>query len=255
MRRILLAAIVMAVGCKGNEALEPIATPPVEEPSVPLPLPLPVFTGLSATYTMTLVNGQPLPVKSPFGAGEWDYDSDAGTWQLTALTVILEPNGVFTENMTHRAASGAISSGTFIGTYTRLSSSSLRFSDGSPTYTGEISANRLVMTFSNGGTFTFEIANVPGTAWVWGLIVDEGGLCIPGATVRVTKGQRAGETLTQKTPCDAWAYDNGFMFEDLTAGVEMTLQATAPGFEVQEKTIVPTSGSQMAFIFTPSRKK
>lgn len=111
------------------------------------------------------------------------------------------------------------------------------------------------MTFSNGGTFTFEIATVPGTAWLIGFIVDESGGCIPGATVRVVLGQRAGETLTQKTPCDAWAYDNGFMFTSLTDGVAMTLQASAPGFDVQEKTVFPTSGSQMAIIFTPSRKK
>lgn len=94
--------------------------------------------------------------------------------------------------------------------------------------------------------------SAPGTAFLWVMVVEESGVCIPGATVTVVTGQRAGVSVTQKTPCDAWAYDGGVLFENLTAGVEMTLQATAPGYLVQEKKIVPTSGAQTAFLFTPS---
>lgn len=88
MRSLVVAAIVMAIGCTGNEAREPVA-PAVIPASNPVPaLPPPVFSGISATYVMTLVDGQPLPVKSPFGAGEWDYGADAGTWRLIALRKI-----------------------------------------------------------------------------------------------------------------------------------------------------------------------
>ncbi|MEO7367214.1 MAG: hypothetical protein ABIZ36_04605 [Gemmatimonadaceae bacterium] len=151
MRRILVGLIAMAIGCTGNEALQPIE-PAVKQPSNPIQ----VLPGVWATYVMVLVDNQPLPVKSPFGAGDWDYDSDVGTWQLIAATLTLEPSGVFTENVTHRAASGSMSSQAFVGKYTRKSSTLFEFSDDGPTYKGEISGDRLVMTFSNGGTFTFE---------------------------------------------------------------------------------------------------
>ena len=93
------------------------------------------------------------------------------------------------------------------------------------------------------------------TTFLWGYVVDASGVCIPGATVRVVLGQRAGETTTQTTPCSAWDYGNGFSFTDLTVGVEMTLQASAPGYAVQEKTLVASLGPQVAIIFTPSRDK
>src|SRR5829696_9255257 len=93
---------------------------------------------------------------------------------------------------------------------------------------------------------------VNATTFLWGYVVDASGVCIPGATVRVVLGQRAGETTTQTTPCSAWDYGNGFSFTDLTVGVEMTLQASAPGYAVQEKTLVASLGPQVAIIFTPS---
>ena len=94
---------------------------------------------------------------------------------------------------------------------------------------------------------------VPATTFLWVMVVEDSGVCIPGATIRALQGQRAGESFTQKTPCDAWAYDGGVLFENLRIGEEMTLQATAPGYLAQEKRVVPTSGAQTAFLFTPSR--
>lgn len=75
------------------------------------------------------------------------------------------------------------------------------------------------------------------------------------ATVLVVQGQRAGETMVQETPCDAWAYDGGFIFYDLTAGVEMTLRISASGYKDDERTVVPSAGSQMSILFTPSSNK
>ncbi len=85
------------------------------------------------------------------------------------------------------------------------------------------------------------------------MVVDETGVCIAGATVQVVRGERLGATLTQTTPCDAWAYDGGFVLTDLTTGVEVTLRASAPGYAEQEKTFIPTSGPQMAVFLTPLR--
>jgi len=85
------------------------------------------------------------------------------------------------------------------------------------------------------------------------MVVDESGVCIVGATVQVVNGQGVGQSNTQVTPCDAWSYDGGVMFRDLTPDVEMTLRASAPGYAAQEKTVVPSLGGQMAVLFVPSR--
>jgi hypothetical protein len=91
------------------------------------------------------------------------------------------------------------------------------------------------------------------SAVLWAMVVDEGGTCIDGATIQVVRGQRAGVSVPQTTPCDAWAYDGGVFFKDLTPGEAMTLRATAPGWAPLEMTVVPSSGPYGAFLFTPSR--
>ena len=90
-------------------------------------------------------------------------------------------------------------------------------------------------------------------AFLWTMVVDPTGVCIVGATVEVVRGQGLGQTITQTTPCDAWAYDGGVLFKDLTPGVEMTLRASASGYASQERTVVPSSGPQMALLFALSR--
>jgi hypothetical protein len=89
--------------------------------------------------------------------------------------------------------------------------------------------------------------------FLWGMVVDESGVCIVGATVQVVNGQGLGQSITQVTPCDAWSYDGGVMFRGLTPDVEMTLRASAAGYAAQEKTVVPSLGGQMAVLFAPSR--
>jgi hypothetical protein len=85
------------------------------------------------------------------------------------------------------------------------------------------------------------------------MVVDESGVCIDGATIQVVRGQSAGPSVPQTTPCDAWAYDGGVFFKNLTPGVAMTLRATAPGWDPLEKTVVPSSGPQQTVLFAPSR--
>jgi hypothetical protein len=89
--------------------------------------------------------------------------------------------------------------------------------------------------------------------FLWAMVVDTTGVCIVGATVEVVRGQGLGQTITQTTPCDVWAYEGGVLFKDLIPGVEMTLRASASGYASQERTVVPSSGPQMALLFAPSR--
>ncbi|MEJ7760297.1 MAG: hypothetical protein WKF55_12000 [Gemmatimonadaceae bacterium] len=67
------------------------------------------------------------------------------------------------------------------------------------------------------------------------------------------EGGPSARSIAQTTPCDAWGYDGGFIFENLTPGAEMTLEVSAPGYSVYEKTVVPSSGPQMSVLFTPAR--
>lgn len=90
--------------------------------------------------------------------------------------------------------------------------------------------------------------------FLWGYVVDGPGVCIEDATVRVVAGQALGTSMLQETPCNAWAYGSGFMFENLIPGHPMTLRASAPGYADEEVTVVPSSGPQQAILITPSRK-
>ena len=111
---------------------------------------------LSDTYILVAVDDQPLPVKSPFGTGTWDYDNDAGTWQLIRETLTFGVDGSFIYAVTEKAASGAMSNQTFVGTYTRTSSSSLQLSEYGRRYSAMISGNRLTTELPGGTTFAFE---------------------------------------------------------------------------------------------------
>ena len=86
---------------------------------------------------------------------------------------------------------------------------------------------------------------------LWGMVVNEFGGCIE-ATVTVVKGQSLGQTITQTTPCDMWGYGNGFVFKNLTEGVEMTLRSSATGYAPVEKIVVPHGGGQTAVILVAS---
>ena len=88
------------------------------------------------------------------------------------------------------------------------------------------------------------------SAWVWAMVVGEdgSGLCILDATVEVVAGQGLGQRATQSEPCDIW-WVGGVDFRKLTPGVEMTLRASASGYIPEEKTVIPTTGPQMAVIF------
>jgi hypothetical protein len=78
---------------------------------------------------------------------------------------------------------------------------------------------------------------------LWGVVVDNSGVCISGATVRVVRGQAVGDSTVQRTgDCNAWEAADGFAFTMLTPGVPMTLRASAPGYVAREVTAVPQWG-------------
>jgi hypothetical protein len=90
-------------------------------------------------------------------------------------------------------------------------------------------------------------ATVP-AASVRTMVAEDSGICITGATVEVIAGQGLGRTYTQTEPCDVWDV-GGVDIKDLEYGVEMRLRASASGYVVQEKIVVPSLLPQ-AVIFT-----
>jgi hypothetical protein len=83
-----------------------------------------------------------------------------------------------------------------------------------------------------------------GLAFLVGLVIEDSGACIVGASVRVLAGQRAGASMVQETPCDVWGYSGGFAFDSLTPGLPMTLRASAPNYVDLDTTVYPTLGWQ-----------
>jgi hypothetical protein len=93
------------------------------------------------------------------------------------------------------------------------------------------------------------------SAFVWAIVAEDSGICIPDATVQVVAGQARGQSGTQTEPCDVWGYGDGITFKDLTPGAGMTLRASAPGYTAQERAVVPSSGPTSAEIFVLSRTR
>jgi len=90
------------------------------------------------------------------------------------------------------------------------------------------------------------------SGFIWALIVDPSGGCIPGASVYVVSGPYAGQTFEQDSECDAWSYSGGVFFSNLPVGETMTLRASAAGYASMEKTAVAaTSGQAVEFDLTP----
>jgi hypothetical protein len=71
-------------------------------------------------YDLVSVNGEPLPIHSPWGIGDWDYDADAGTWNFASASLTLYRDGTFMYSSSHRAASGTTTYGAISGFYTKL---------------------------------------------------------------------------------------------------------------------------------------
>lgn len=122
--------------------------------------------GKEERYQLVLVNGQPLPAKSPWGAGDWDYDADAGTWKATSAELILSVNGEYTQTVLHRGASGATSTFSFGGFYIHRAGKISFFPDGSIGSSAVLTAGGVVDVWTNGTKLEYvrsESAGSPGS--------------------------------------------------------------------------------------------
>jgi len=144
-----LAVAVLTGGCR--EAAGPVAavTPSANPQTLDLP-------GITGDYRLKVVNDVPLPVRSPYGSGQWDYDADAGTWKLTQANFVVSADGTYANSIEDRAESGATSSQTFAGTYTRVSPSMLQIHANGGTTMATLSGNQLIWDWGNGTVLTFE---------------------------------------------------------------------------------------------------
>lgn len=106
------------------------------------------------TFALISVRDQPLPVHSPWGMGDWDYDDDAGTWQLIKWSMTFYPEGGFFSEMIHRGASGATRVVRNAGTYVR-STDSILFSVQGSRYLMAIAGDTLTTKPGEGRKFMF----------------------------------------------------------------------------------------------------
>ena len=81
-----------------------------------------------------------------------------------------------------------------------------------------------------------------GAGFVWGHVVMDSGICIEGAVVEIIDGPGLGQKQTQRTPCDAWSYGDGFEFRGLPLGATITLRASARGYLPEELELVTQNG-------------
>ena len=92
--------------------------------------------------------------------------------------------------------------------------------------------------------------------FVWVVVIEkgQGGMCIPGATVEIVRGQGVGRHVTQTTGfCSYWDPDFDAVFNELNLAEELTLRASATGYAAQEITVTPTWGWQTAVTFELSK--
>ena len=94
-----------------------------------------------------------------------------------------------------------------------------------------------------------------GNGFLWVVVADSDGFCIPGGSIRVVRGQLAGETRVQDdTPCSVWDYGMGIILSGLEAGVEMTITASASGYAEKSESFYPNVGGGSAYFITLARK-
>ena len=79
---------------------------------------------------------------------------------------------------------------------------------------------------------------IEATGSIWGYVVDSSGICLTTVTVEIVSGPGTGRQMVQAVPCDAWAYGNGFWFNNLPLGITVTVRAKRPGYKPQDLNVV-----------------
>jgi len=87
--------------------------------------------------------------------------------------------------------------------------------------------------------------------YIWGHVLDQSGLCLHGAEVEIVDGPGVGLKSGQSDGCAAWDYDIGYEFRDLQLGATVTLRATTPGYQPQNRELVVQNGGlPVQFVLT-----
>jgi hypothetical protein len=93
---VLVALVIGTLGCSNG----PVSPPRANDPAPGIETPSTALAGFNARYTLILVNGSPLPSKSPIGAGEWDHDG--AQCELVSASLAFNPDGRFVESWIHK---------------------------------------------------------------------------------------------------------------------------------------------------------
>jgi hypothetical protein len=120
MRFSYAVALIGILGCSEAPPAVVALAPPdsADGPTVSPP-------AIGAKYALLLVNGLPLPSKSPVGAGEWDYDG--ATYELVSAALTLKSDDTYVEAWVHRrTGTSELLSQEFTGKYIRISKSVLQ---------------------------------------------------------------------------------------------------------------------------------
>ena len=146
---MVLALLIGTLGCSDG----PVLAPAINDPAPIIETHPPEFAGFNSRYTLTLVNGSPLPSKSPGGAGEWDYDG--AQYELVSASLAFNPNGRFVESWIHRRTTGgSLIREDYIGQYSRTSDTTFRLGPASTIAT--LTTNGLVWRMGS-FTLTYEL--------------------------------------------------------------------------------------------------
>jgi hypothetical protein len=88
------------------------------------------------------------------------------------------------------------------------------------------------------------------------VVLEKGGsgICVPGATVEIVRGQGLGRRVSQGS-CNYWDPDPDAAFTDLNADEELTFRASAPGYAATELTVLPRAETGKAVVFELSRNQ
>ena len=81
------------------------------------------------------------------------------------------------------------------------------------------------------------------SGYVWGQVLGQSGVCLSGGEVEIVGGPGIGRKSSQPDECNAWDY-TGYEFRDLPAGATVTLRATAPGYQAQDRDLVVRNGGE-----------
>ena len=147
--RLVLVGLLAACSDAGSP-VSVVEQSPGDPPATP--------GGLTATYTLVKVNGEPLPAPSPIGAGEWDYGG--AVYKVIGATLTFSMDGTYSNLWQHQqvidgAATNVVVEQVFVGTYAS-DGDAVWFLGPGATTTARIVENKLTWEFSENFVLKFK---------------------------------------------------------------------------------------------------